>query len=163
MALTGAGTIAFTDTALAVPAVGLFAFTFGVVFAFKAIAFAAGLTIFRVGAPFPRITALVLGVAVPFTAVFFAATFFPFAALLAVVPLTYCTVFFTGFLLVGFFFAVAILASLSSKMITKTKNLHPLQGRRFSPRYHPNSVEGLKVSGCRFNFSTLNLPTFKRS
>jgi hypothetical protein len=131
MALTGAGTIAFTDTALAVPAVGLFAFTFGVVFAFKAIAFAAGLTTFRVGAPFPRITALVLGVAVPFTAVFFAATFFPFAAsfaaFLAVTLLTGFTAFFTGFaflaatvfffgaagfFLAGFFFAVAILTSL---------------------------------------------------
>jgi len=32
-----------------------------------------------------------------------------------------------------------------------------------SPRYHPNSVEGLKVTRCKLHHSTLDLPTFKRS
>ena len=46
----------------------------------------------------------------------------------------------------------------------KQKTLHPLRDEEFSPRYHPNSVEGLKVTSCRsslttfepFNFQTLS-------
>ncbi|MEW6028139.1 MAG: hypothetical protein AB1554_01525 [Chloroflexota bacterium] len=105
--------IAFTAAALTTRGNGFFAFTFGVLFAFEAIFFAAGLETFRVGAPFPRIADLVLTATVRFTAVFF----FPFAAGFTAffTGFTFPVVVFlfgaAGFFLFGFFFAVAILTS----------------------------------------------------
>ncbi len=47
---------------------------------------------------------------------------------------------------------------------TLKKLLHPHQGRRNSPRYHPNSFE--RFEGCKLKVTSiqlLNLPTFKHS
>jgi len=43
----------------------------------------------------------------------------------------------------------------------KQKSLHPHQGRRVAPRYHPDSIEGLKVTvaGTIFNIKPSNFQT----